>query len=508
MRAPGRCPRLFRAEESRAHDVKACARLALAGPLLLPGEVAAHGFSALYNPPVPVWMYGWAAAITLVASFVIAGVLLTARHAPAVPASRDIRGTGVVRALRRCLPALRLAGVLVLMLCVATGYLGSRDPVRNFGMTFFWVIFVLLFPYLTVVVGNFYAALNPWRTLGDALDRLWRGFSHGRVRYPQRLGDWPALGLYLGFIAFELFGTGRPVPLGHFLVGYTLLNLAGIWLVGRRAWFAHCEFFAVLLRLIALLSPVDYRRGEGDDPGRLRLRWPFAGLLSERPRDLSSLSFALAMLSTTAFDGLKATQWWVGLFWADPTGLMTQWLGVAPVNAYASLRPWFLGWESLWLFASPFVYLGAYLGAIALARWLTRSPRPLRELALDFAYALLPIAIVYHMTHYTALLLANGLKILSLVSDPFGRKWDLFGTAQMFRAPILPDYSVVWHTQVGLIVLGHIVSVFVAHRIALQRFASRRDAMLSQLLMLALMIAFTVAGLWILAQPLTAVLMR
>jgi hypothetical protein len=488
--------------------LKTRAGLALAGALCLPELANAHGFSALYNPPVPVWIYGWAAAATLIASFVVAGLLLTAPPQQRSSVILDLAGLGAVRALRRCLPALRLLGVLVLLLSIATGYWGSRDPARNFGMTFFWVIFALLFPYLTIVIGDFYAALNPWRTLGDALDRLWRGFSRGRLRYPAWLGDWPALALYLGFIGFELFGSGRPVSLANFLLGYTLLNLAGLWLIGRKAWFAHCEFFAVLLRLVALLSPVDYQRSDGRTPGRLRLRWPFAGLLHERPHDLSTLSFALAMLSTTAFDGLKATQWWVSLFWGDPTGLLREWLGTHPVNAMASVRPWFIAWEWLWLLASPFLYLGAYLGAIGLARWLTRSQQPLRELALDFAYALLPIAIVYHMTHYTALLFANGLKIISLVSDPFGRKWDLFGTAQMLRAPILPDYSVVWHTQVGLIVLGHIVSVVVAHRIALQRFPTRAAAMLSQLPMLCLMIAFTVAGLWILAQPLTAVLMR
>lgn len=496
---PGRAPRVF-------------ARLDLAVVLgllgLLPGTAAAHGFSALYNPPVPVWMYGWAASLTLVFSFLVAGVLLTRPQPSAVPAVRSFPLTGGLSPIRHLLPPLRWLGVAILLLCIATGYLGSRDPARNFGMTFFWVIFVLLFPYLTVLIGNFYALLNPWRVLGDTLARCWRGYARGAVRYPAWLGDWPALGLYLGFIAFELFGTGRPVPLGHFLAGYTVLNLVGIGLVGRRAWFDHCEFFSVLLRLIALLAPLHYQAGSGGAPGRLQLRWPFAGLLIERPRDLSSLSFALAMLSTTAFDGLRATQWWVNLFWADPSGLLTQWLGAPPLGALATARSWYLTWEALWLFSSPFLYLGAYLGAVALARGLTRSPRSVHALALDFGYSLLPIAIVYHVTHYTGLLLSHGLKIISLVSDPFGRKWDLLGTAQLFRAPILPDYSVVWHTQVVLIVLGHIVSVVVAHRIALRHFPSRWTAMLSQLPMLVLMVAFTVFGLWILAQPLTAMLMR
>jgi hypothetical protein len=99
--------------------------------------------------------------------------------------------------------------------------------------------------------------------------------------------------------------------------------------------------------------------------------------------------------------------------------------------------------------------------------------------------------------------LNHGLKIISLISDPFGWRWDLFGTAMRFRAPILPDMGLVWHTQVGVILLGHVLSVWLAHKVALRVFASRRAAVLSQVPMLVLMVGLTVAGLWILAQPLT-----
>lgn len=482
--------------------------LATVAALASPTTASAHGFGALYNLPVPFWLYGWAASATLVVSFVIAGLFLSAAPRPAALASRDISNTLWVRGLRRLLPALRLFAVFLLLLCIVTGYFGSRDPVRNFGPTFFWIIFLLLFTYMTVLLGNLYAALNPWRTIASGIGRSWQGYTHGRLRYPAWLGDWPALALYMGFIWFELFGTGKPKPLALFLAGYTLLNLGGVWLVGSRIWFRHCEFFAVFLRLVALLAPFDYRRDQTGSAGKLYLRWPLAGLVAERPAHLSTVAFALAMLATTAFDGLKATRWWVSLFWGDPTGVLTAWAGVPPINAMGVVRPWFIAWESLWLFASPFLYLGAYLATIWLAKRLTGSQRPVRSLALDFAYALLPIAIVYNVTHYATLILTHGLKIISLASDPFGWKWDLFGTALHFRAPFLPDMGAVWHTQVGLILLGHIASVWVAHLIALRVFPSRKAALLSQLPMLILMVGFTVAGLWILAQPLTVMLMR
>ena len=112
------------------------------------------------------------------------------------------------------------------------------------------------------------------------------------------------------------------------------------------------------------------------------------------------------------------------------------------------------------------------------------------------------------MTHYSTLILTQGLKIVSLASDPFGRDWNLFGTAHLLRAPILPPMGLVWHTQVALILLGHVASVVLAHRLALSIFPNRRAALLSQLPMLALMFALPISGLWILAQPLTVELMR
>src|SRR3546814_11877244 len=100
----------------------------------------------------------------------------------------------------------------------------------------------------------------------------------------------------------------------------------------------------------------------------------------------------------------------------------------------------------------------------------------LHQLALAFAFSLLPIVLVYNITHYYTLMFTQGVKIISLLSDPFGWGWNLFGTAGLLRAPILPSMSMVWHTQVGLILFGHIVSVYIAHVEALLLFPSRARA--------------------------------
>jgi hypothetical protein len=463
-----------------------------------PAVAQAHTFGRLYTLPVPFWLYAWGATAALVLSFLAAGYFMAVRPGPARESTIPLDGSRLLAAVRRLrVPQLlQLASVAMLLLSIATGLFGNREPLRNFSMTAFWILFLLGVTYATVLAGNFYALLNPWRVLVAAVDRIAPGFGRGRLAYPEALGLWPALALFIALIWFELAFRGTPFSLGTVLAAYTLLNFAGAWLVGAEAWFRHCEVFSVFFRKVALLSPVDWQARS--------LRWPGAGALHERPAHVVGVIFVLAMLAATAYDGLRETRSWFQLFWHDPLDIFTPLLGERPIEGFVVARPWYRLWDTAWLLAAPFLYFGAYVLTLALARILTGTPRPLRELLLDFAYTLLPIVLAYHAAHYFTLLLDQGPKILSLASDPFGWGWNLFGTAQRFRAAYLPDLTWVWHVQVSLILGGHVSSVLLAHRVALRVCASRREAVVSQLPMLLLMVGFTVFGLWILSQPLTS----
>jgi hypothetical protein len=129
----------------------------------------------------------------------------------------------------------------------------------------------------------------------------------------------------------------------------------------------------------------------------------------------------------------------------------------------------------------------------------------LRKTALWFAYSLIPIAFVYNLGHYFTLLFTDAPRLLSLISDPFGAGWNLFGTAQFVPQPMSPPPArFVWHIQVGLILAGHVVSVYLAHAQALRIFPEGRKALWSQFPMLVLMVALTSVGLWILSLPIGA----
>ena len=121
----------------------------------------------------------------------------------------------------------------------------------------------------------------------------------------------------------------------------------------------------------------------------------------------------------------------------------------------------------------------------------------LHERALLFGCSFIPIALGYNISHYFTLLFTDAPRLLPLISDPFGAGGDLFGTAQFVHQPMYPPPArFVSHIQVGLILLGHVVSVYLAHAQALRIFPEGRKALLSQFPMLVLMIALTSVGLW------------
>jgi hypothetical protein len=66
---------------------------------------------------------------------------------------------------------------------------------------------------------------------------------------------------------------------------------------------------------------------------------------------------------------------------------------------------------------------------VELSRILGGGEVGFRRLAAAYAFSLVPIALAYQMAHYYTYLLIQGQMIISLVSDPLGWGWNLFGTA-------------------------------------------------------------------------------
>lgn len=465
---------------------------------LLTTPAYAHSFGKLYTLPVPFWLYGWASAAALLLSFLALASLSSQpkSYRPARLAQQHYHGFA-----QGLLCVLRLLALSALVLAIVTGFFGSQDAYRNLNMTLFWIVFVLGLAYATVIVGDVFSLVNPWRTMTACLKQP-------RYVYPERWAYWPAVMLYIGFIWLELFAGLSPWQLSAALLAYSVFNVIGVYCVGASAWFRYVEFFSVMFCLLGKLAPLSYRAAQTSAPAGWRLRWPGTGLMESQPTSMSEVVFILFMLSSTAFDGLHNTQGWALLYWQEVFAWLSPWLGNNVVTAYSTLKPLYVVYQSLALVLSPFIYWLIFAGCLGLMSLLTREPQTLENVLYRFSYSLLPIVVVYHVTHYFTLVLGQGPQIVMLLSDPLGIGWNLFGFEGTQASGVMLDMSWVWHLQVGLILFGHIVSVFVAHEVARHVYSSSRRVWTSQVPLLVLMMAFTVFGLWILAQPLDTEVLR
>ena len=91
-----------------------------------------------------------------------------------------------------------------------------------------------------------------------------------------------------------------------------------------------------------------------------------------------------------------------------------------------------------------------------------------------------------------------------MLVDPFARDWNPWGLGEypFHKAFLLA--AAVWWTQVALIVWGHVGGVFSAHRVSLREGRTGRRALVAQAPLVVLMVCYTMAGLWVLAQQLGA----
>jgi hypothetical protein len=124
---------------------------------------------------------------------------------------------------------------------------------------------------------------------------------------------------------------------------------------------------------------------------------------------------------------------------------------------------------------------------------------PTGELASRFAHTLVPIAFAYVVAHYFSLLAYQGQAMAYLVSDPLGTGTDFFGTASAAINYTWVTATGIWYVQCGALVLGHVAGLTLAHDRALATYDDARDATRSQYWMLAVMVAFTSLGLWLLS---------
>jgi hypothetical protein len=129
----------------------------------------------------------------------------------------------------------------------------------------------------------------------------------------------------------------------------------------------------------------------------------------------------------------------------------------------------------------------------------------IEDISKILVYSLIPIAVGYHIAHYFSFLLIQGQSMVYLISDPMGLGWDLFQTSDYKLYIGIVNSKAAWFVGIFAIVAGHITAVYASHYASLIKFSEFQLVIQAQRVMLIMMVGYTIAGLWVLAQPIIKV---
>lgn len=109
-----------------------------------------------------------------------------------------------------------------------------------------------------------------------------------------------------------------------------------------------------------------------------------------------------------------------------------------------------------------------------------------KELFMKYSYAYVPLGLMAWISFSVPLVMINGAYIVSVVSDPFGWGWNLFGTAHVPWTPVLPQW--VPYIQAVIVLGGLFYSIKSVSKIAKRLFHNKDDAVMS-IIPIALLLA-------------------
>jgi hypothetical protein len=455
--------------------------------LLLPASAQAHGIVGKADLPIPVWLFSWAAAIVLVVSFVALSTLWQRPQLQEQHRRRLFRLPRVADGLAS------LVGVGLFALVLYSGFAGAQVPNANFTVTFIYVIFWVGMPLASVLFGDIFSAFNPWRTCARAVRALMAVLPRRRsgsppLRYPKWLGLWPSAGVIAGFAWLELVyipaDRERPSTLAALSLGYFLAMLAGMALFGIEEWAERADGFGVYFNLLSRLSPLCR-----DGDGVLYLRRALSGI-TDLEVGPGTVALICTIIGTTTFDGFSNGGVWRNI---EPSlGNVFSDLGF---NQTPALE---LTYTAGLIFCILFIRLVYRIGIAGVRS--VGSRYDTRELTNAFAHTLVPIGVAYVLAHYFSLLIWQSQAMVYLASDPLGNGADIFGTSGYQIDYHVISYAAIWYVQVAALLSGHVAGLALAHDRALVMYRDPEEAVRSQYWMLAVMVAFTSFGLWLLSS--------
>lgn len=434
--------------------------------------VPLHGIASRHDLPLPFSFVVIGAALVLTISFVI---LIFAWRAPRfdrVGGRPMPRLTAIVDH-----PVTRLVARVVVLAAYGWALLAliaGQDLLTNpaFGFVYVWM-WVGLVP-ISLLLGQFWRATNPLRTIHRGLCALARvDPGQGLAALSAKVGVWPAAAGIFGFAWLELVQPDRTTlaVLRLWALAWLVILVLGAIVFGQR-WIGAADPFEAYASTLAQMS---IWRRVGD---QMRLVNPLAGLNAWHAPP-GATAVVAALLGSTAFDSFANTSWWIGV--VQSSRVPTVMWGTGGLLAMIII-----------------VFVSFSLAAAWMGRY---GGRPAAAYPRLMVGSLLPIVLGYVVAHYATLLIVEGQRTAINFSDPLGRGWNVFGSAEMGVNSAIFNYpTAIALVQLAAIVGGHVLGIVCAHEKAVTLLPPDR-ALRGQWPLLLVMVGYTCAGLVLLFSP-------
>jgi len=346
----------------------------------------------------------------------------------------------------------KLFGIIILFLLVAPGIFGNESSKTSVAPLILWVFLWIGVPVLGLLFGDIYSKFNPLNLFSLKSEK------------PESV--YFACILFIGLTWFELVWRKPGNPLNIAIVLITLFVCVNLLRYFLKKSLIEVDPLLLLHYLYSKLKLFNSR--------------PYFRSLLDNIGNLAKLKgieyFVLLMIGTVTYDGLRETTFWYNQF-----GSRTDDMGF-----------------------STMMFLIMNLGTILFYRFacffaikVGGSDLKLNHVSNLFGHTMLPIAFAYHVTHYLTLLLFESQTFFYRFNDPIGIGMNILNveepTINYFIEPL-----VIWGIQVAVTLLGHMLSVVLAHDLAVKLFGHQQSDK-TQYIFLFITVALTLQALFVLS---------
>jgi len=444
-------------------------------------------------------------------------------------------------------PMLQLPVVLLFLLVIAAGIFGSQDPAKNIAPVLTWNIWWMGLIFFAFFAGEIWCTVCPWMAIPDWVSRAgaWVGKKSRPLGLHRRWPRWarnlyPAIGMFVVITWLEL---AYEVPYRPFMTAMMAVAMVGmaavtLFVFEHKGFCRHVCLVGRVTGAYGTTGMLEIRRKDtsvchscqtkdclhGNEHGLpcptrefmgamnentyctmcteclktcphdnigLNVRAPLADLMGPHRKRLDEAWLLVMIIIVTWFHGLAMVPFWTREI-------------IPPLREWAAATFFDPGYLPTFT-AAMTAFFGLCVAAYWAGSWLILKASGnvfyrVKDTFIAYAYPFLPIALAYHLAHNALHFFYEGSKLIRLASDPFGYGWDLFGTVDNNLTMLIP-IEYLWVSQVILVLLGQMASVWLVRRTSFRMFANKRQATRATVVAAVILFALSVLSLWLLNQP-------